>query len=167
MLFDTNVVYLLLGSNLGDRDHLLAEAIVLIHNRIGKVEARSSCYETAAWGKENQPSFLNIALAVTTNLSALAVLENALAIEQELGRVRLEKWGARLIDIDVIFYGEEIIDLADQLQVPHPEMHKRKFVMVPLAEIGGSVVHPVFRKTVNELLKELTDNLPVLKVLIS
>jgi 2-amino-4-hydroxy-6-hydroxymethyldihydropteridine diphosphokinase len=165
MLFDTKVVYLLLGSNLGDRHHLIEEAIDLISNRIGVVTSRSSFYETAAWGKEDQPAFLNVAVAVTTKLGALAVLEHALFIELELGRVRKEKWGARLIDIDLIFYGDEIINIPEKLYIPHPEMHNRKFVMVPLAEIAGTVTHPVLRKTVYELLQELTDNLPVLKVL--
>jgi len=164
MLLDTKIVYLLLGSNLGERDRLIEEAIVSIVNHIGPLKARSSFYETAAWGKEDQPRFLNLALAVETTLSPLEVLECALAIEKELGRVRLEKWGARLIDIDIIFYDDEIIDIPGILQVPHPEMHKRKFVMAPMAEIAGAVEHPVLKKTVAELLQSMPDNLTVLKV---
>jgi 2-amino-4-hydroxy-6-hydroxymethyldihydropteridine diphosphokinase len=164
MVLDTKVVYLLLGSNLGARESLIEEAIVAVDKTIGKVKARSSYYETAAWGKEDQPGFLNIALAVETTLTALEVLENALAIEQQLGRIRLEKWGARLIDIDLIFYGNEIIDIPGKLQIPHPEMHKRKFVLVPMAEIAADLQHPVLQQTIFEILQSLQDNLTVLKL---
>ncbi len=96
MGLDTKIVYLLLGSNLGERDCLIEGAIALIGDKIGKVKARSSFYETAAWGKEDQPGFLNLALAVETILSPLAVLDNALAIENELGRVRLGEVGCQV-----------------------------------------------------------------------
>ena len=165
MQLDSKVVYLLLGSNLGDRRGLIEEAVIKIGEQIGTVVARSANYETAAWGKEDQPSFLNVALAVSTRLAALAVLEEALAIEMELGRIRLEKWGARLIDIDLILFGDEIIDEGAKLQVPHPEMQHRKFVLEPLAEIAAGVFHPVLGQTVGELLHSLTDNLTVSKIL--
>ena len=164
MQLDSKVVYLLLGSNLGDRRGLIDEAIIKIGEQIGAVVARSANYETDAWGKEDQPSFLNVALAVSTRLPALAVLEEALAIEMELGRIRLEKWGARLIDIDVILFGDEIIDEGAKLQVPHPEMHNRKFVLEPLAEIASKFVHPVLQLNITEMLERLNDNLSVSKI---
>jgi len=164
MELDSKVVYLLLGNNLGDRLSILNAAIAKIGEQIGTVFIKSSFYETAAWGKEDQPDFLNIALGVKTLLSPLQVLESALSIEEELGRVRHEKWGARLIDIDVILYEDEIVNLIEKLILPHPEMHKRKFVLQPMAEIAPDVVHPIFKKTIFELFKKLNDDLTVLKI---
>lgn len=164
MVLDTKKVFLLLGSNLGDRTKLIDNAVCQIDSRIGKVFSRSSWYETAAWGREDQPGFLNIAIGVETELPPLTVLERALEIELELGRVRQQKWGARLIDIDLILIGDEIIDIPGKLQVPHPEMQNRKFVLEPLAEIAGGEVHPVLKKRVSDLLETLSDNLPVSKI---
>ncbi|WGQ11768.1 2-amino-4-hydroxy-6-hydroxymethyldihydropteridine diphosphokinase [Pedobacter gandavensis] len=164
MELDSKNVYLLLGSNLGDREALLTEAIVEIGNQVGAVFAQSSFYETAAWGKTDQPAFLNLAVGLKTTLSPLEVLKAVLGIEAELGRVRKEKWGARLIDIDVIFYGEEIVDLGEELQIPHPQLQYRKFVLVPLAEIAGEIIHPLIGKRVSEILAILEDNLTVTKI---
>lgn len=158
------IVYLLLGGNLGDKKKLLISAIGRIQDEIGELTAQSSWYETAAWGNEDQPTFLNIALAVRTVLAPLAVLEKALQIEEELGRVRMERWGARLIDIDILLYGNQVIADGDRLQVPHPRMQERRFVLTPLAEIAGSQVHPVSKITIAEMLAELHDNLTVLKI---
>lgn len=164
MELDSKVVHLLLGNNLGDRMSILNAAIVKIGEQIGTVFIKSSFYETAAWGREDQPSFLNIALGVRTLLAPLQVLDAALSIEEELGRIRHEKWGARLIDIDVLLYEDEIVNLAEKLTLPHPEMHKRKFVLQPMAEIAPDVVHPIFKKTIFELFKKLNDDLTVLKI---
>lgn len=157
-------VYLLLGSNLGDRKGLLNAGLKEIESHIGQLKHVSSFYETAAWGKEDQPAFLNIAVCVATVLSPVEVLEKALEIELELGRVRLEKWGARLIDIDVIFYGNQIIDLGSRLQIPHPQMQYRKFVLKPMAEIAPEYIHPVLQLNVSEILERLNDNLSVSKI---
>lgn len=164
MELDTENVYLLLGSNLGDRNALINDAIRQIEQRIGVVFKRSSLYETAAWGNPDQPAFLNIAVGVRTMLSPLEVLQEVLDIESALGRVRHEKWGARLIDIDIILYGNQIVDMGEQLQIPHPQMQYRKFVLEPLAEIAGECVHPLLKLNVSEILKRLSDNLSVSKI---
>ncbi|WP_316800717.1 2-amino-4-hydroxy-6-hydroxymethyldihydropteridine diphosphokinase [Pedobacter frigidisoli] len=163
---ECTIAYLLLGGNLGNREENLDQAIDLIGKGIGEIEALSSRYETAAWGKTDQPSFLNQAVAVKTRLSAVQVLEKALEIEQVLGRVRKDKWGERLIDIDLILFGNEVIDIADKLQVPHPHMQNRKFVMMPLAEIAPEIVHPVSGKTILEISENISDQLDVNKIVI-
>lgn len=161
---ECNTAYLLLGGNLGDREANLAHAIVLLNEQVGEVLSVSALYETAAWGKTDQPAFLNQAVGLQTNLTALAVLTQVLAIEQELGRVRKDKWGERLIDIDLILFGNEIINIADKLQVPHPHMQNRRFVMEPLAEIAPEVVHPVLGKTMLDISKNINDPLTVTRL---
>ncbi|SMC98483.1 2-amino-4-hydroxy-6-hydroxymethyldihydropteridine diphosphokinase [Pedobacter nyackensis] len=164
MELDSENVYLLLGSNLGDRETLINDALTEIEQHVGVVFAKSSLYETAAWGKEDQPTFLNIAIGVKTMLSPLEVLEKVLEIELDLGRVRLEKWGARLIDIDVILYGNKVVDMGEKLQIPHPQMQYRKFVLEPLNEIAAEYVHPIIQLKVSEMLERLNDNLSVSKL---
>ncbi|NTE05684.1 2-amino-4-hydroxy-6-hydroxymethyldihydropteridine diphosphokinase [Agrobacterium tumefaciens] len=153
--------YLLLGGNLGNREDNLSQAISLIAVQIGEIEAVSSIYETAAWGKEDQPSFLNQAVSVNTHFTALEVLKKALDIEQSLGRVRKEKWGERLIDIDLILFGNEVINMENLLHVPHPHMQVRKFVMAPLAEIAPNVVHPLLGQTVLSIYENISDALEI------
>ena len=147
---DLQAVHLLLGSNLGNRKEILDKAIELIIRKIGVIVSQSKDYETKPWGVTDQPDFLNLAITIHTKLKPLEILEQTQAIENQLGRVRKEKWGARLIDIDLIFYGNEIID-EPNLKVPHPLMQERDFALIPLAEIAPNFVHPVFGETVLEL----------------
>ena len=163
MQSDKNTAHLLLGSNLGNRDQLIVDATQLITERVGEVMQTSAIYETAAWGKTEQPSFLNVALAVKTSLSPLHLLETVLQIEADLGRIRHEKWGSRLIDIDILLYGAEIISVEDRLQIPHPQLQHRKFALLPLSDIAPDVIHPILRQRISELLVNLEDELEVLK----
>ena len=163
---DANVrgknAYFLLGSNLGDRNLNLAIAVTKLKEQIGNVIVKSSIYETAPWGKTDQPGFLNQAIVIRSEIPALQLLRMILAIEQQMGRVRLEKWGQRLIDIDLVFNENEVLN-TESLQLPHPEMHKRKFVLVPLVEIAPDFIHPIFNQKISEILFNLNDNLSVLK----
>jgi len=158
-----SIAHLLTGGNLGDRKENLLKAIALINEQCGPLIRSSSVYETEAWGKTDQPSFLNQALEISTSLNARQLMRKILKIEKEMGRIRQEKLGPRIIDIDILLFGNEIHDLRF-LKIPHPEMQNRRFVLVPLAEINSSLLHPVLKKTIAELLEECPDNLQVSKV---
>lgn len=162
---NNNTVYLLLGGNMGHRELLLAQAVNLIDQKIGPVLKTSALYETAAWGNQDQPAFLNQAVILTTALSAPETLKQIQAIELELGRARIEKWGSRTIDIDIIFFNGELIDQPD-LTIPHPHMQDRNFVLIPLAEIAPEYVHPVLQSTVATLQQQCRDTLEVKKYVI-
>lgn len=155
-------VFLLLGSNVGDRKWFLESAKAEIEQAIAPVLMVSSIYETQAWGKTDEADYLNQVLLLKTSIEPRIILDKILVIEKELGRERIEKWGARTIDIDILFYGDQIINEPD-LIIPHPQLHKRKFTLEPLAEIAPDFVHPVFKQSVLKLNK-LQDNLIIKKL---
>jgi len=155
-------VLLLLGSNLGDRLSFLKCAIEEIGTAIAPIAKASSVYETKSWGKTDAPDYLNQVILLDTGLAPRLVLETLLGIEEKLGRKRGEKWGPRTIDIDILFYGQEIID-EPGLHIPHPELHKRRFTLEPLTEIAPDWLHPVLNKNISELKAELSDDLIVKK----
>lgn len=153
----SNYVVLLIGGNQGDRVALLEEACSKINARIGSIAAVSKVYETEPWGFEVDQDFLNMALLVDTDCSAQEVLGAALDIEAELGRVRSGKgYASRPMDIDIILYGHQVIDMPN-LVVPHPRMQHRRFVLQPLADIIPWYRHPVLKKTIMQLLTECID----------
>ena len=158
-------VYLLIGGNLGDRMQHISTALNLIQQSVGEIILQSSVYETKAWGVEQQPDFLNLALMVNTELGPLAILDRTQQIETELGRSRKEdeKWGARTMDIDILFYDDQIID-ADRLQIPHPFIAQRKFVLLPLFEISPDFIHPVSKESIKTLYLNCSDRLSVEKL---
>jgi 2-amino-4-hydroxy-6-hydroxymethyldihydropteridine diphosphokinase len=158
-----NKAYLLTGGNMGDRKQNLAAAYRHIEEQCGEISKASSLYETAAWGKSDQPPFLNQALELKTSLAPKQLLKTILQIEKKMGRVREEKYGPRLIDIDILLFNNDSYNYP-LLIIPHPEMQNRRFVLVPLAEIAASEIHPVFKKTIEELLEVCPDKLEVSKV---
>ena len=156
-------VFLFIGSNLGNRQALLVKAITRIELEIAPVIKRSSIYETQSWGNKDEPDYLNQVIELETVMPAQEILHKILNIEQAMGRKREVKWGSRIIDIDILFYGPEIIN-EDRLVVPHPEMHKRMFTLAPLAEIAPDLVHPVLQKQITALKSELKSDLHVKKL---
>ena len=157
-----NTVYLLLGSNMGDSEHTLTVAINMIEKNIGKLTKSSSIYRTAAWGNEDQPDFLNQIIIISSSLSSSNILKEMFGIEKEMGRVRTTKNAARVIDIDMLFFNDEIIQ-TENLTVPHKQIQNRRFVLVPLAEISPDFRHPILKKSSLELLSICSDKLNVQK----
>ena len=149
------IAYLGLGSNIGDREASLKNAIAKLSEVAGiEVTKISSQYETKPYGKTDQPDFMNMAIEVDTNLTPLDLLETVLGVEHERGRVRTEVWGPRSIDIDVLLYEDLELQLTD-LKVPHPEMHLRSFVIDPLNEIASKREHPSLHITVEKIKEQL------------
>lgn len=152
-----NEVYLQLGSNIGDRLDNLEQSIKIITERIGNVLEKSSVYESTPWGVENQRNFLNQVIFVKSNFDPYTILDLVLQIEKDMGRIRIEKWGERIIDIDILFIDDLIIE-SENLCIPHEFIAKRKFVLQPMCEIAPGFIHPKLNKTISQLLEECIDD---------
>lgn len=147
-------VFLSLGSNVGDREEYIEQAITLLRETPGiKVVRRSSNFETQPQGKKNQPLFINAAVEITTTFSPQALLELLQGFEDTLGRDRSVEWGPRTIDMDILLYGNELIS-EDKLTIPHPLMHERLFVLEPMKEIAPNISHPILERTIKELYND-------------
>ena len=159
-----NKLFLITGGNIGDRKKNLENAAALIYDRIGTVVKSSKIYETEAWGITDQPAFYNQVHVVESNFSAKEVLSNILQIEEEMGRKRTIKNAARIIDIDILFFNEEIVN-EQNLVIPHPQISNRRFVLLPLSELVPQMIHPVLKKTIHQLLLQTKDQLKVTAVM--
>ena len=158
-----NVVYLCLGGNIGNREVAMKQAIAMIEDRVGKVTKHSSLYETEAWGVSGQQAYLNCCICVETKLEATELMTLLLTIEKELGRERHPGQGyePRTIDLDILFFNKEHME-QEHVIVPHPRLHLRKFVLIPLNEIASNFLHPVLNKTIFNLLGECKDTSDVI-----
>ena len=146
-----HTAYVALGSNLGDKEANLRRALELLIERGVEIVKTSTFISTEPYGVTDQPTFLNGVCEVRTSLEPLALLHILLAIEQEMGRVRLRHWGERNIDLDLLLYEDVVMD-TPELKLPHPDMQNRDFVLLPLAEIAPELVHPTLQKTISELV---------------
>jgi len=155
-------VHLLLGTNLGDRAENLAKCRQGI-GEVARIVATSKIYLTEAWGMKDQPDFYNQAIEVASDLSAIDLLQKLQDLEFEIGRVRNVRWESRIIDIDILYYGDHVCN-SDDLKLPHPLLAKRNFALVPLLEIAPLKVDPVSGKTIEELYLGCEDTLDVLLV---
>ena len=147
---------------MGDSEQMLTVARNMIENNIGKLTISSSVYRTAAWGKEDQPDFLNQIIIVSSSLTSSTLLKEIFSIEKEIGRVRTTKNAARVIDIDILYFNDKIIQ-SENLTVPHTQIQNRRFVLVPLVEIAPNFQHPLLKKSSLKLLSICSDKLNVQK----
>jgi len=156
-------IFILLGSNLGDRQANLNHARQEISRHIGRIITTSSLYKTAAWGNTNQPDFYNQVIEMSSTLTPEKLLDGILEIEKSLGRKREAKWGPRVIDIDILLWGALLVK-SSHLTIPHPEIPNRRFTLLPLNEIAPEFLHPGEKKTIRELLEVCADSLEVIKI---
>jgi 2-amino-4-hydroxy-6-hydroxymethyldihydropteridine diphosphokinase len=156
-----NKAFLLLGSNLGDKEKTISQAIKML-GESGTIYGISSLYRTVAWGKKDQPDFLNQITILETGFSCEDLLKKILEIEIKLGRVRGHKWAERTIDIDILYFNQEII-VTEHLKIPHPQIQFRRFTLIPLAEIAPDHKHPVLNISSAQMLERCEDRLEVVK----
>ncbi len=155
-----NGIFLLLGSNIGDRKWFIEKAKERIRDNDVFITDSSSCYLSPPWGTVNQPYFLNQVIRVESSLSPESLMRLCLKIENELGRIRKERYGSRTIDIDLLYYNQ-IHCTTESLTLPHPRLHERRFTLVPMNEIAPDFIHPVLEKSQGDLLADCPDPLPV------
>ena len=148
------IAYIGIGSNLGSREENCLRSIDFLKEEGIVIRKRSALYETEPWGVKDQPGFINAAVEIETDKGPQGLLETLNRIEKIMGRTETRRWGPRVIDLDILFYDDLAIDIPD-LQIPHPAMHQREFVLRPLSDIAAGKVHPVLQKTVRELLAEV------------
>lgn len=156
-------IFLGLGTNVPPKEAYLSEVKIAIEEKVGPIVRASSLYETAAWGKTDQSDFMNQVIEIRSQLSPIELLDTILAIEKKMGRVRVEKWAERIIDIDLLLYGQEMIQ-APRLIVPHPFISVRNFVLAPLVEIAPDFIHPVTQQSISALYQACPDPLAVRRI---
>jgi 2-amino-4-hydroxy-6-hydroxymethyldihydropteridine diphosphokinase len=152
------MIFLSLGTNLGDKSDNIDNACIQIQNRIGQIIQQSPVYETEPWGFDTENVFFNLVLQIQSHFSAFEILHKAKTIESEMGRAERKSTGyaSRIIDIDILFYGYQVVH-APELVIPHPRIHERKFVLVPLNDIAPDFLHPEYNKTISQLLANCPD----------
>lgn len=159
----SNLAYISLGGNVGNTQEIFQEALKEVEKRIGNILQQSSLYQTAAWGNTEQNDFLNQVVWIESALEANQLLDSLLTIELLFGRERKEPWGPRTLDLDLLFFNQEIIQ-TDHLMVPHPRIKERKFILVPLNEIAVDYIDPQTGKTIEAILQDCSDDLAVKKI---
>jgi len=158
-----NPIFILLGSNLGDRQKNLDQARQEISRSVGDIITTSATYKTAAWGNKQQPDFFNQVIEIRSSHDPNKLISDTQLIEEKMGRIRKEKWGPRIIDIDILFYGDIVIS-NEKITIPHPEIPNRRFTLLPLSEVAPDFIHPVLKRSVFQLLKACADDLLVEKL---
>jgi 2-amino-4-hydroxy-6-hydroxymethyldihydropteridine diphosphokinase len=149
------LAYIGIGSNLGDKLENCRRAMEAIGaDARNRLVGRSRFYRTEPVGKKDQEWFINGVVAVETTMSPAELMEFLLSVEKGMGRIRQERWGPRVIDLDILFYGDRVLD-EEGLQIPHPRLHERRFVLAPLKDMAPGLLHPVFHRTVSQILEEL------------
>ena len=151
-----SIAYIALGSNLGDKEANLRQALKMLLVKVLQIRSASSFFKTEPYGVTDQPEFINAVACVKTDLAPEKLLKLLLDTELEMGRVRLRHWGERNIDLDLLLY-DDLIYYSEKLVLPHPDMQNRLFVLQPLSEIAADKIHPVYKKSIQNLLKSLTD----------